>query len=185
MMIARVISPGPQTTIQDAGRSGKRHLGVPLSGAADRISLALTNIALGNPWDSPALECTLGGLTLEFTRQSIIALGGTEMSATHNDSPISLYDPISVIAGDQLKLGQARVGMRCYITVAGGVAGSNFLDSVSTHLPARLGGIEGRALIAGDHISSAEKPVGQPIDVPPYLRIAFRHDWFFKSVARS
>ncbi len=181
-IVARVILSGPQTTVQDAGRGGMRHLGVPLSGAADQISLALSNAALGNPWDAPALECTLGGLVLEFTEQTEFALGGAEMTAALNDTPLSLYDPISVSAGDRLKLGQARVGMRCYIAIAGGIAGSDFLGSVSTHLPARLGGVDGRALSAGDHIIAGSLQIGQTVDVPTYLRTTMSHDWFLRTL---
>ena len=181
-MIARVISSGPQTTVQDAGRGGMRHLGVPLSGAADRVSLALSNAALGNPWGTPALECTLGGLVLEFTGATAIALGGADMTATINDKALPLYQSISIRPGDRLKLGQAHVGMRCYIAIAGGVASRDFLGSVSTHLPARLGGIDGRALSEGDEINSADHPLGQAVDIPTYLKTNMSHDWFLRAL---
>ncbi len=181
-MIAKVISPGPQTTVQDAGRDGMRHLGVPQSGAADRVSFALTNVAVGNPWDTASLECTLGGLVLAFNRQTTIALGGADMAPTLNDQPIALYQSVTVAAGDQLKLGQALAGMRCYIAFAGGIAGTDFLGSVSTHLPARLGGVEGRALCAGDQLNIGDRPVGAPNDIPTYLRTTIGHDWFLRAI---
>ena len=43
--IAEILKPGLMTTIQDLGRPGLRHQGVPLSGAADPVSFALANAA--------------------------------------------------------------------------------------------------------------------------------------------
>ena len=48
-----VVRPGPLTTVQDLGRPGYAHLGVPLSGAADRVSLCLANRLVGNPEAPP------------------------------------------------------------------------------------------------------------------------------------
>ena len=61
-----VLKPGLQTTIQSRARIGLRHLGVPASGAADPLSMALANRLVGNAWDAPALEATLLGPTLRF-----------------------------------------------------------------------------------------------------------------------
>jgi allophanate hydrolase subunit 2 len=80
-MIATLHQPGLQTTIQDAGRRGGRHLGLPQSGAADRVSLALANAVLGNPWDAPALECTMIGPALEFEMDIDFAIAGAAMDA--------------------------------------------------------------------------------------------------------
>ncbi|MEU8786643.1 hypothetical protein [Streptomyces sp. NPDC048637] len=57
-----ILAPGPLTTVQDLGRPGWSHLGVPHSGAADPASLALANRLLGKPGNAAALEITYGGL---------------------------------------------------------------------------------------------------------------------------
>jgi biotin-dependent carboxylase-like uncharacterized protein len=148
-----VLNGGTQTTVQDAGRPGHRHLGIPRSGAADRLSFAIANHLVGNDWDMPALECALGGLHLRFEQDTTIALSGAQMWAQINGMNIDLNRAVGVEAGDILTLSYARAGCRSYIAVAGGIAATDFLGSVSTYLPAALGGIDGRALKAGDELS--------------------------------
>lgn len=178
--VATIIKPGLLTTVQDAGRPGARHLGVPRSGAADILSYALANAAVGNCWDAPALECTLLGPTFEFSASAGFALGGANMEAKLNDAPIPHYQLVNANRGDQLTLGRASIGARCYIAIAGGVVGQNFLGSAGTYLPASLGGIEGRALCDGDVIETQGKE-NTPVDIPSYLRPRLGHDWILRA----
>jgi len=59
-----VVAPGLLTTIQDRGRFGYQHLGVPVSGALDPVSLHAANLLVGNPPDAGALEAACVGPTL-------------------------------------------------------------------------------------------------------------------------
>ncbi|GHB00885.1 hypothetical protein GCM10009069_24750 [Algimonas arctica] len=172
MSVITVLNGGTQTTVQDAGRPGHRHLGIPRSGAADRLSFAIANHLVGNVWDAPALECALGGLHLRFEKDTTIALSGAQMWAQINGMNIDLNRAVGVEAGDILTLSYARAGCRSYIAVAGGIAATEFLGSVSTYLPAALGGIEGRALKAGDELDLAGDPSG-PINAIPKGYIPF------------
>ncbi len=181
-VIAEVISPGLMTTLQDLGRPGMRHLGVPLSGAADPLSLALTNSAIGNAPDAAGLECTLKGLTLRFKSAASFALGGADMKAMLNNEPLDLYLPHHAQAGDVLGLGSTRTGARAYIAFEGGLKGEDFLGSCSTYIPAALGGHKGRALTAGDAIVSAGLPVASPQDIPVTLRPNIAHDFFLRAL---
>ena len=178
--IATVIKPGAQTTVQDAGRMGARHLGVPQSGASDRVSFALTNTAVGNDWRAPALECLLGGLSLKFTAPCAFALGGADMHATLAGAPVTPYETCTAKPGDILDLKQAATGARSYIAFAGGLDSEDFLGSASTHIPAKLGGIEGRALQAGDVIARQDGSTS-PTDIPADLRPVLGHDWFLRA----
>ena len=54
-----VVTPGLLTTVQDRGRPGLAHLGVPPSGAADAVAYELGNRLVGNPDGAAALEATL------------------------------------------------------------------------------------------------------------------------------
>ncbi len=179
--IATIKKPGLQTTIQDAGRPGARHLGIPHSGAADRISFALANTAAGNPWNTPALECTLLGPTLEFSAPCGFALGGADMGAMLNSAPLDLYRHYKVQAGDLLALGPSKLGARCYITFTGGVSGSAFLGSISTYLSARIGGNDGHALRENDIIETPGAPTTQH-EIPDYLRPKIGHDWMLRAI---
>lgn len=166
MSAITVLNGGTQTTVQDAGRPGHRHLGIPRSGAADKLSFAIANHLVGNDWDAPALECALGGLHLRFERDSSIALSGAQMWAQINGMNVDLNRALPVEAGDILTLSYARDGCRGYIAVAGGIAATEFLGSVSTYLPAALGGIEGRALKAGDTLDLSTDPAGEGRTLP-------------------
>src|SRR5262249_60551522 len=80
-MILDVVDGGLLTTVQDAGRPEWTHLGVPVSGAADRWSLAVANLLLLNPADAAALEITIGGPTLVFRDGGAVALAGADLGA--------------------------------------------------------------------------------------------------------
>ncbi len=160
-----ILKGGTRTTVQDAGRAGHRHLGIPGSGAADRLSFALANYLVGNPWDAPALECALGGLHIRFERDTVIATAGAEMWAQINGQNLANFTAVPVKSGDILTLSFARCGARSYLAVAGGLGGTEFLGSVSTYIPAALGGVEGRALRAGDKLA-LNSPLGERAVLP-------------------
>lgn len=164
--IITILNGGTQTTVQDSGRPGHRHLGIPRSGAADRLSYAIANHLVGNDWDTPALECALGGLHLRFEQDATIAVSGAQMWAQVQGMNVDLNRAVDVEAGDILTLSYARAGCRGYIAVAGGLAAQPFMGSVSTYLPAELGGIEGRALKVGDKLASADAPFGASRTIP-------------------
>jgi len=161
-----ILNGGTQTTVQDAGRDGLRHLGIPASGAADKLSFALANWMAGNRWDAPALECTLGGLHIRFKSDTTIGLAGAEMWAQINGQNVKNFTAISVHTDDILTLSFARDGCRAYIAVAGGFKVVEFMGSTATYLPARLGGIEGRALKTGDQISISNRAREAPRIIP-------------------
>ncbi len=141
---------GTRATVQDAGRPGHRHEGIPRSGAADKLSFALANYMAGNDWNTPALECVLGGQHFKFTQDSTAALAGAEMWAQVNGQNVQNFTAFKVKKGDVLTLSFARMGCRAYLAVEGGFKGEELFGSCSTYLPANLGGHEGRALQTGD-----------------------------------
>ena len=160
-MTVLVLRPGLQTTVQGAPRRGMRHLGVPASGAADPLSLALANRLVGNPSLAPALETTLTGVRMRFDDQAFVAISGAKAKASLNGERVKLYRTLAVKAGDELELGSSKVGARNYVAFAGGIAVDEVLGSGSTYLPAAFGGHEGRALRADDVLEierSAEPP---------------------------
>ena len=179
--LASIERAGVQTTIQDIGRRCARHLGTPQSGAADRLSLALANIAVGNEWMAPALECAMLGPTLRFEAPTTFALAGADMKATLNDAPVALYAPVEAAPGDLLSLGPATTGMRCYIAFAGGIAGDAFLDSASTYLTAAIGGFKGRALEEGDELQSAMLATHTPTEIPTVYHARYSNDWVLRA----
>jgi len=83
-MAIKVLKPGLSTTVQDLGRPGYYHLGIPLSGAMDRFALSCANLLVGNEEGAAALECTFMGPELEFTADATVAVTGAELPAKLN-----------------------------------------------------------------------------------------------------
>ena len=101
-MMIRVKNPGMFSTIQDLGRYGYTHLGISIVGAADRLSLRIANLLVGNQENTPALEMTLLGATLEFEERRIVALAGADCDAKIGASPIRSQEAVEVPAGGVL-----------------------------------------------------------------------------------
>jgi antagonist of KipI len=142
--------PGPLTTVQDLGRAGYARYGVSASGAADADALRLGNLLLGNPPSAAALEVTLGGATLDVLAPCAVAVTGASGPILRNGTSVSAGVVVALQAGDTLQLGWARHGARYYLCVAGGAHTAPVLGSRATDLRAGLGGVDGRALRAGD-----------------------------------
>jgi biotin-dependent carboxylase-like uncharacterized protein len=138
----RVERPGALTTVQDGGRPGLAHLGVPRSGALDPAAHRLANRLVGNPESAPVLETTLTGVALAFAGfcgPVAVAVTGAAAPVTLDSRPAALADTIAVRSDQVLDVGRARAGVRSYIAVAGGFAVPATLGSVSTDLLSGLG----------------------------------------------
>jgi biotin-dependent carboxylase-like uncharacterized protein len=147
----QVLSPGVQTTVQDQGRHGMRHLGVARAGAMDPAALAMANRVVGNDEGDAGLEIALQGPRLRLSRACRIALTGAALTAWWNDVPLPMGRPLDLPAGE-LKLGAVRGGLRAWLAVAGGIDTSLVLGSRSTDLRGGFGGEDGRTLSAGDRL---------------------------------
>ncbi|MDP5009144.1 MAG: biotin-dependent carboxyltransferase family protein [Glaciimonas sp.] len=147
-----VCRAGKMNSVQDAGRSGFRHLGICQAGVLDKVALNIANRLVGNVADAAALEITLGPCVLRFTADTRIALGGADFAATLDGKPLSPWWSVPVRAGQTLTLEAARHGMRAYIAIAGGIAVPAQLASHATDMQAGFGGHEGRALLDGDRL---------------------------------
>ena len=140
------------TTVQDLGRPGYLRVGIPDSGPMDREAFVLANRLVGNPDGAAGLECTLIGPRLEFGDARVIAMTGADMAAALNGAEAPRWQALRVKAGDVLKLGPARAGVRAYVAVNGGITTPPALGSRSTYVRGRLGGLGGRALRKGDQL---------------------------------
>ncbi|MGB5435676.1 MAG: biotin-dependent carboxyltransferase family protein [Maribacter sp.] len=131
----KVLKSGFYTTIQDEGRFGYRDKGVPVSGAMDVTDVRTANRLLENDDNAAVLEITMTGPTLQFEEDTFIVLGGAEMSATLNNTPISNYNVIHIKAGDILSYGRLLKGFRGYLAIKGGLKTTEVLGSRSQYYP--------------------------------------------------
>jgi biotin-dependent carboxylase-like uncharacterized protein len=147
-----VLKPGLSTTVQDLGRPGYYHLGLPLSGAMDRFALVAANRLVGNPDGAAGLEAVFLGPELRFERDALVAVTGAEMPPKVDGVEQPGWTAFRVAAGQVLSFGFLKSGARAYVAVAGGVDVPEVLGSRSTYALGGLGGFEGRPLKAGDRV---------------------------------
>jgi UPF0271 protein len=151
----RVRRPGLFTTVQDFGRPGYQHLGVPVSGALDSVSLRLANALVGNRESLAALEFCYSGPTLQVSGGPVrMAIAGPVEGRMdgRRPGPVAPYQSFLLEPGDVLSLGSLRGAMCGYLAVEGGFALPPVLGSLATYTRAALGGYQGRALSAGDEL---------------------------------
>lgn len=148
-----IVDPGPQTTVQDLGRFGQLRYGIPPSGPMDRDAFVLANRLVGNTDSAAALECTVIGARFQVHAACAIAVTGAEMPVTINGAEAPRWTTLMVKAGDAVKVGAARAGLRSYIAFSGGIDVPAVMGSRSTYLRGGLGGFEGRALRNQDRLS--------------------------------
>lgn len=166
-MTIEVISAGAQTTVQDAGRLGFYHDGVAPAGPQDAYAFRLANLIAGNGF-TPALfsqsvdrgaaglEMTMQGPRLRFQRAARIAITGADMRPSVNGAPVPMWTRLEIAMGSLLEFRVASTGLRSYLAIAGGLDLPLDLESRATCLVARIGGMNGRVLQAGDRLDIGE-----------------------------
>ncbi|MEU4821091.1 biotin-dependent carboxyltransferase family protein [Actinomadura citrea] len=182
-----VVRPGPLATVQDLGRPGRAHLGVPRSGAADQRAFRLANRLVGNPEGAAGVEFTFGGAALRFHRGAWIAVTGAPVTLRIDGRAHGMNAPCFAAAGALVEFGTPTSGLRSYVAVRGGVAVDEVLGSRSTDL---LSGLGPAPLAPGDRMPIGSAAGLQHINVDvvpaaalpetPVLRIlpGPRDDWF-------
>ncbi len=149
-MVINVVKPGLSTTVQDLGRPGYYHIGIPTSGGMDMLSLAAANLAVGNPAGAAVLEAVFMGPELEFTADAVVAVTGADLPPKVNGVEQPGWESFPVKKGQVLSFGFLKAGARAYIAVSGGIDVPVVLGSRSTYTLGALGGFHGRKLQAGD-----------------------------------
>ncbi|WP_431677576.1 biotin-dependent carboxyltransferase family protein [Kitasatospora sp. KL5] len=159
-----VVRPGPLTTVQDLGRRGVAHLGVPRAGALDEPALRAANRLLGNPPDAAALETTLGGVAVRASAPAVVAVTGAPAPVRLDGRPAAWGAAVRVPAGALLEVGPATAGVRSYLAVAGGIAVPPVLGSRSADL---LSGLGPAPLAEGDRLPVGTAAAGPGADLVP------------------
>ncbi len=142
--------PAVQTTVQDLGRRGNRHLGIGACGAMDRLALLIGNALVGNAGDAAALELCLPPAVIRFDAACFIALTGADCAARLEGATLRGGCSVLAEAGVTLELAHAAHGARAYLCVAGGIDVPLVMGSRSTDLQTQLGGFAGRMIRRGE-----------------------------------
>ncbi|SEO18657.1 urea carboxylase [Salinihabitans flavidus] len=170
-MALKIVKPGLATSIQDLGRPGYFHLGIPQGGAMDRLAMRAANMLVGNPEEAAGLEAVFMGPEIAFTADASVAVTGAEMPVTVDGEPRETWTSFTVRKGQVLGFGFLQKGARIYIAVSGGIDTPPDLGSRSTYPIGALGGIEGRPIEAGDTLPVGSAPlVEEGRSAPAQLR---------------
>ncbi|MEG1038783.1 MAG: urea carboxylase [Pseudomonas sp.] len=185
--VIEVLEPGTYSSVQDyPGRVGYWDVGVPPSGPMDDVAFRLANRIVGNHESAAGLEFTLQGPTLRFHSDCLIALTGADCSAQLDGECMPYWAPISVKAGQELKLGRAQSGCRSYLAVRNGLDVPVYLGSRSTFALAQFGGHAGRTLRPADMLAISQPqlpacttpaPVSPPQALDDSLIPHYGHTW--------
>lgn len=152
-----VIKPGLETAVQDwPGRLGYWNQGFPPSGPMDSWSHRLANVLVGNAPGAAALECQFMGPTLRFARAGVAAVTGADMQPKLDGEAMPMWTSVAVEAGQTLEMSFAGRGARAYIAVAGGICTEPWLGARATFHKAGVGGMQGRAIQAGQTLPVTE-----------------------------
>ena len=158
-----VLATGPLVTVQDRGRPGHAHLGVPRSGALDEPAHALAQRLVGNGPDAAGLEVLLGGLGVRLDEDRWVAVTGAALPVSVGDRAVPTGRAVRLPAHTPLPLGTPLGGARTYLAVSGGLVIDPMLGSRSTDT---LSGLGPAPVRTGDRL-----PVGVPAGEPAAVEV--------------
>ena len=174
-----IVHGGVSTTVQDLGRPGYYAMGLPPSGAMDRTAFAIANALVGNSPNAAALEGTFAGPTVRFTSRALFAVTGADTDVSLDGESMPRYTCLRANPGQILAIGSARHGVRTYLAIRGGIDVPIVMGSRSTYANSGIGGLQGRAVAAGDQLpicDDVERAVRVGRSVPMRLRPQLAHD---------
>lgn len=171
----RILRAGPGVTLQDGGRWGYLRYGITPAGPMDPQGFRFANLAAGVDPIAPAIEISLGGLEIEAQGDPFgVALAGGDFIVRLNGSPLTSCGVIPLACGNHLAIRAGASGAWSYLSFTGRIDAPAILGSHATHCRSGLGGLQGRALRAGDFIPlmNASLPMHMSLSPPLYRRQA-------------
>ena len=171
MPALRIVQVGFATTVQDHGRAGLGHVGVPTAGAVDRRTHDLMNRLVGNSPDAATIE-TLGALIVEALRPVVVARSTDASRHT-------------LTTGDRFRVDAPADSVWAYLSVRGGIAVDSVLASRSTDTLGHVGPgplRSGEVLIVGadpgTELAAEHAPERRRSDGTVRIWDGPQHDWF-------
>lgn len=156
-------------TVQDLGRVGRSHHGLPANGALDQYSARVANVLCGNDERVPLVEITALDFACTPSTDILVAVTGAPALLTVDGTARSQWEPVSVRAGETLRVTDIRVGLRVYLAVLGSFEADYLQGSCA---PDTILGF-GHALRAGDELTlrTACPPLDHPYSRIPLFRL--------------
>ncbi|MDQ0751877.1 biotin-dependent carboxylase-like uncharacterized protein [Streptomyces africanus] len=157
------------TTVQDLGRVGRSRYGLPANGACDQHSARVANVLCGNDDRAPLLEITALDFACTPSSDILIAVTGAPADLTVAGVLRPQWEPVSVRAGDTVRVSNIRQGLRVYLAVLGSFEADYLQGSCA---PDSILGF-GTGLSTGDELvlRTACPPVAHPFSGIPLFRL--------------
>ena len=130
-MSIQIIKQGIMDTLQDKGRYGFQHIGIPPCGYLDYLSAQLANIIVGNPIDAPIFELHFPASSFIFNEDQTICISGANFVPVVNDKSVAMNTAMHVCKNDTLHFMQPLLGKTCYLAIKGNIDSSSWLNSKS------------------------------------------------------
>ena len=130
-MSIQIIKQGIMDTLQDKGRYGFQHIGIPPCGYLDYLSAQLANVIVGNPKEAPIFELHFPASCFIFNEAHTICISGANFVPVLNDKSIALNTPIQVSKNDTLHFMQPLLGKTSYLSIKGNIDSNAWLNSKS------------------------------------------------------
>lgn len=147
-----ILKAGIADTLQDQGRYGFQHLGIPPGGAMDPVAMLVSNALVGNQANEAVLEMHFPSPIILFTSSALIALAGADFGAEIDGVAVELHQPLLVPQNSELKFTKNKSGARVYLSVADGFVAEEWLRSFGTMPLVQKGGFKGRNLATNDSL---------------------------------
>lgn len=164
--VLRIERAGPLTTIQDDGRHGMLAHGVSASGPMDRAAYGRAGL-LARAGDGPGIEFTQAGLDLVLSAGHMqVGWDGGHFQVRVNGQELDWPGAALLSAQDRLSVTPGASGNYGYLRFGEMLDLPPVLGSRSTNMRANIGGLEGRALIAGDRLAFSAGAGVAEIPVP-------------------
>jgi biotin-dependent carboxylase-like uncharacterized protein len=178
-MTLQLVEPGLTTLVQGRPFRGMRHLGMPLAGAADPVSLALANWLVGNAAESAALETAYAPAGFVAKADCVVAIQGAANMCEIDGQLHPTFQSHRLRAGQKLAIAAPPGGCRSYLAIAGGIDVKPVMDATSTYAPGHIGGMGGSALVSGAIIRTGKGSAGVR-SLPDANRLRYGTDFLLR-----
>jgi biotin-dependent carboxylase-like uncharacterized protein len=168
--------------LQDIGRYGRHDIGLTTGGAMDAIAYKWANRLLANKLSATAIEVTVGGLELEATVNSFIAVTGAKVPLTINKEKKALWQVHAISVGDIINLGFAAQGLYAYLSVASGFNITEQFGSSATVSRESIGGLNGGPLKINDQLPCAEVSKIKVVQLAEHYRPLYNREAILRVV---
>jgi antagonist of KipI len=130
-MSIQIIKQGIMDTLQDKGRYGFQHIGIPPCGYLDYLSAQLANVMVGNPIDAPIFELHFPASSFIFKEDQTICISGANFVPVLNDKSVAMNTAMHVCKNDNLHFMQPLLGKTSYLSIKGNIDSIAWLNSKS------------------------------------------------------